>query len=77
MKQKERPAMRARLPDRWVILLVAVVWLSLPLFLVDYTLYRITQACVFTIAIVGMNLLIGQSGQLSIGHSAFFALGAR
>lgn len=72
----ERHAPTAGIRDHWVILLVALVWLSLPLFLVDYTLYRFTQAGVFTIAIVGMNLLIGQSGQLSIGHSAFFALGA-
>jgi branched-chain amino acid transport system permease protein len=60
----------------WGVALIALVWLSLPFFLADYTLYRFTQAGVFTIAIVGMNLLIGQSGQLSIGHSAFFALGA-
>jgi branched-chain amino acid transport system permease protein len=73
---KERQAARGWLPDRWVVTLVALVWLTLPLILVDYTLYRFTQAGVFTIAIVGMNLLIGQSGQLSIGHSAFFALGA-
>ena len=56
--------------------MIVLVWLVLPFVLVDYTLYRITQAGVFAIAIVGMNLLIGLSGQLSIGHSAFFALGA-
>jgi branched-chain amino acid transport system permease protein len=67
---------RKSISDGQVIVLFAVVWLSLPFLLADYTLYRVTQAGVFTIAIVGMNLLIGQSGQLSIGHSAFFALGA-
>ena len=56
--------------------MIVLVWLVLPFVLVDYTLYRITQAGVFAIASVGMNLLIGLSGQLSIGHSAFFALGA-
>lgn len=62
--------------DRLAIALIVLTWLALPLVLADYTLYRITQAGVFGIALVGLNLLIGQSGQLSIGHSAFFALGA-
>jgi branched-chain amino acid transport system permease protein len=62
--------------NRLVITVIVLLWLALPFVLVDYTLYRITQAGVFAIAIVGMNLLIGLSGQLSIGHSAFFALGA-
>jgi len=61
---------------RPAVALIAVVWLILPLILSDYTLYRFTQAGVFGLAIVGLNLLIGASGQLSIGHSAFFALGA-
>lgn len=42
----------------------------------DYALYRFTQAGAFAIAVLGLNLLVGASGQLSIGHSAFFALGA-
>jgi branched-chain amino acid transport system permease protein len=62
--------------NRIAIVSVVAVWLLLPFVLVDYTLYRVSQAGVYTIAIVGLNLLIGQSGQLSIGHSAFFALGA-
>ena len=53
-----------------------LIWLVLPLLLADYSLYRISQAGAFAVAIVGLNLLIGLSGQLSIGHSAFFALGA-
>lgn len=59
-----------------VVTFVIVIWIALPLVLVDYNLYRISQAGVFAIAIVGLNLLVGLSGQLSIGHSAFFALGA-
>ncbi|OFW56038.1 MAG: hypothetical protein A2W01_04415 [Candidatus Solincola sediminis] len=31
---------------------------------------------VFTIAAVGLNLLIGYAGQVSLGHSAFFGVGA-
>jgi branched-chain amino acid transport system permease protein len=41
-----------------------------------YTLYRFTMAGVFAIAICGLNLLTGLSGLLSIGHGAFYAVGA-
>lgn len=62
--------------ERIAVVCAVVIWMALPLVLVDYSLYRVSQAGVFAIAIVGLNLLIGLSGQLSIGHSAFFALGA-
>jgi len=41
-----------------------------------YMLHRFTMAGVFAIAICGLNLLTGLSGQLSIGHGAFYAVGA-
>lgn len=37
---------------------------------------RLTDALIIAIAVVGLNLLIGFTGQISIGHSAFFGLGA-
>lgn len=46
-------------------------------FLVEgYTLYSFTKLLVMAIAIAGVNLLTGVAGLFSIGHSAFFALGA-
>ncbi len=53
-----------------------LIALTLPFVLEDYDLYRFTDAIVFAIAILGLNLLTGISGQFSIGHSAFFAIGA-
>ncbi|MDA0225825.1 MAG: branched-chain amino acid ABC transporter permease [Proteobacteria bacterium] len=41
-----------------------------------YALHRFTLAGVFAIAICGLNLLTGLSGQLSIGHGALYAVGA-
>jgi len=35
-----------------------------------------TQVLIFTIAIMGLNVLVGYSGQISLGHGAFMALGA-
>lgn len=52
------------------------VLLALPWFLEDFTTFQITQALVYATAILGLNLLTGFGGQLSLGHSAFYALGA-
>ena len=35
-----------------------------------------TQVLIYGIAIMGLNLLTGYTGQISLGHSAFFAIGA-
>jgi branched-chain amino acid transport system permease protein len=47
-----------------------------PLFVSDYASYQITTALAYAIAILGLNILTGYNGQFSIGHSAFFAVGA-
>lgn len=59
----------------WRLPLLALAAL-LPFVLEGYELYRVTLACVYALAVMGLSLLIGLSGQFSIGHSAFFALGA-
>ncbi len=42
----------------------------------DYTVFQVTTALSFGIAMLGLNILTGYNGQFSIGHSAFFAVGA-
>lgn len=37
---------------------------------------NLQRLCAFAVAILGLNLLIGYTGQISIGHSAFVGLGA-
>lgn len=41
-----------------------------------YVLYIMTVGLIFTIAIYGMNILAGFTGQLSLAHAGFFAIGA-
>ncbi len=41
-----------------------------------YTLYIINSIGIYAIAAVGLNLLIGFTGQISLGHGAFFGVGA-
>jgi branched-chain amino acid transport system permease protein len=38
--------------------------------------YTMRMVGVFTIAVVGLNLLMGYAGQISLGHGAFFGVGA-
>lgn len=42
----------------------------------DYYLTLINIIGIFTLLVVGLNLLMGYGGQISLGHAAFFALGA-
>ncbi|MDE2579473.1 MAG: branched-chain amino acid ABC transporter permease [Hyphomicrobiales bacterium] len=47
-----------------------------PLIVRDFTLFQFAQALVYAIAALGLYLLTGLGGQISLGASAFFALGA-
>src|SRR3569623_2116527 len=42
----------------------------------DYYMFMGQAMLIYAIAVLGLNLLIGFNGQISLGHSAFFALGA-
>jgi len=41
-----------------------------------YMLYIINSIGIYAIAVIGLNLLIGYTGQISLGHGAFFGVGA-
>jgi branched-chain amino acid transport system permease protein len=56
-----------------VVLTVAIV---LPFAVKNFVLFQLTLAMIYGVAILGLNLLTGFNGQFSLGHSAFFALGA-
>jgi branched-chain amino acid transport system permease protein len=42
----------------------------------NFVVFQLTMALIYAIAILGLNLLTGINGQFSLGHSAFFGLGA-
>ena len=42
----------------------------------DYYMFMGQSMMVYAIAVLGLNLLTGFNGQISLGHGAFFALGA-
>ena len=42
----------------------------------DFQLFRYTNIVIYALALIGMNLLVGYNGQVSLGHGAFYAIGA-
>ena len=69
------PTWRARLPGV-AVLVVAVLLLFLPRVADNYVLYVMTRLFVYVLVALGLNLLTGYAGQVSLGHAAFFAIGA-
>jgi branched-chain amino acid transport system permease protein len=55
------------------LLITAVL---LPLAASNYWLYLLTLIAAYGIVALGLNLLTGLSGQVSLGHAGFFAIGA-
>jgi branched-chain amino acid transport system permease protein len=49
---------------------------ALPFIAKNFLIFQITMAVIYAMAILGLNLLTGFNGQFSLGHSAFFAIGA-
>ena len=59
------------------LLLFALVVFSLPLFLGNnYHLMVLNLSALNILVVIGLNLLMGFAGQISLGHAAFFGLGA-
>ncbi len=67
-------------PSTRLILAVAipilVVLVALPGFADVYQVQLLTYGLIYAIAALGFNLLLGYTGLLSFGHSAYFGLGA-
>jgi branched-chain amino acid transport system permease protein len=66
-------------PWRWTLagwLAVLVVAGVLPFTLSDFRLFQFTQVFIYAMALLGLNILTGYNGQISLGHGAFYAVGA-
>jgi branched-chain amino acid transport system permease protein len=59
-----------------ILLTLVVIAAAAPFVLQGFIVFQITMVFVYAIAIMGLNLLTGFNGQFSLGHSAFFAIGA-
>jgi branched-chain amino acid transport system permease protein len=67
---------RSRSAKAWLVVLVAL-WLLIPMFLVDpFWLSILNYAGIAAIGAIGLNLLTGYTGQVSLGHAFFIGAGA-
>ncbi|WP_238529695.1 branched-chain amino acid ABC transporter permease [Pseudooceanicola batsensis] len=57
-----------------IVLLLVLVFA--PAFAKNFFVFQMTLWLIYAIAILALNLLTGSSGQVSLGHSAFYAIGA-
>ncbi len=64
---------RVRIALACGLLLVAVL---IPFLFGPYRVGQFTLVLIYAVAALGLNLLVGYNGQISLGHGAFFALGA-
>ena len=59
----------------WFIMLIASL-VTLPFLLPNYHIYMVNYMAINVIVTVGLNILVGYTGQISLGHAGFFAIGA-
>jgi branched-chain amino acid transport system permease protein len=59
-----------------VVLAAALLVALLPRFMGEYRLSQFTYVAIYFIALLGLNILTGYNGQISLGHGAFIGIGA-
>ena len=64
---------------KWKILgwaAALILLLSLPLFLGKYSIFLLSLLAIYALVSLGLNLLMGYTGQIAAGHAGFLAIGA-
>ena len=59
----------------WVFPLVGALFL-LPFYAPEHLVYTATLVAIYSVGVMGQNLLIGYTGQISFGQAGFFCIGA-
>ena len=62
--------------ERWRLALFVLAVLAFPFFASSYGLNLANQIAIATVGALGLNLLVGYTGQISLGQGAFMAIGA-
>jgi branched-chain amino acid transport system permease protein len=62
---------------KWILAaLVLVALCVLPFLVKNYRVFQFNLVLIYAIAVLGLNILTGFNGQISLGHGAFYAVGA-
>jgi branched-chain amino acid transport system permease protein len=56
-------------------LLLALLLIA-PFLMKNYRVFQLNLVLIYAIAVLGLNILTGYNGQISLGHGAFYAIGA-
>jgi branched-chain amino acid transport system permease protein len=68
--------MSARASRTLSFLALFAIACALPFMLSNFRLFQFTLVAIYAIAILGLNMLTGYNGQFSLGHGAFYGIGA-
>jgi branched-chain amino acid transport system permease protein len=60
----------------WLCIGIFFLFFILPFVISPYFLYVLNTIGIASIAAIGLNILIGFTGQISLGHGAFIGVGA-
>lgn len=60
----------------WAWIVASIILLVLPLFLGKYSIFLLSLLAVYALVSLGLNLLMGYTGQIAAGHAGFLAMGA-
>ncbi|HEV2302295.1 MAG TPA: branched-chain amino acid ABC transporter permease [Stellaceae bacterium] len=63
-------------PRRWVLAGAVAIAFVPPFVFHGFVIFQLTLVMIYGLAILGLNLLTGFNGQFSLGHGAFYGLGA-
>lgn len=62
---------------KWALLALGIAaLLVLPFLVKNYRVFQFNLVLIYAIAVLGLNILTGFNGQISLGHGAFYAVGA-
>ena len=63
---------------RWTVMAIVLVLAAaaLPFLVSNYRVFQFSMVLIYAIALLGLNILTGYNGQISLGHGAFYAIGA-
>src|SRR5215218_8764435 len=66
---------RATLRTLIVFVVTTVIVFALPAFVTDFRAQQFSYVGIYLVALIGLNILTGYTGQISLGHGAFMAIG--
>ncbi|MCI4664741.1 MAG: branched-chain amino acid ABC transporter permease [Neomegalonema sp.] len=73
---KTRPAFRAAVAITLLAALMPIISWTMPAVVSTAMISNLIQIGILAIAALGLNVLVGFTGQISLGHAAFFGFGA-